>query len=137
MCHGKIFMEIGVEHEVGEVGVEHEVGGGRTECRWGMLDTKEGRGQGRQSWRFSTFQVIPSACTRVSRYIRAWYRWIGSGLSAGSMLDLAAISGFTVGLTLTTKSGRSILSFQFWTVFIESLVVWRVNEDNKANGDNG
>ena len=112
-------MEIGVEHEVGEVGVEHEVGGGRTECRWGMLDTKEGRGQGRQSWRFSTFQVIPSACTRVSRYIRAWYRWIGSGLSAGSMLDLAAISGFTVGLTLTTKSGRNILIFGFPSTHIE------------------
>ena len=30
-----------------------------------------------------------------------------------------------------------VLSFQFWTVFIESLVVCRVNEDNKANGDNG
>ena len=53
------------------------------------------------------------------------------------MLDLAAISGFTVGLTLSLKSGRGILSFQFWTVFIESLVVCRVNEDNKANGDNG
>ena len=82
-----------------EVGVHHKVGGRRTERRRGMLDANERYDWDRHSPRFSTFRSIPSACTRVVMSIRVWYRWDGSGSSAVTMVDLTAISLFTVGLT--------------------------------------
>ena len=85
-----------------EVGVHHKVGRCRTERRRGMLDANERYDWERHSPRVSTFRSIPSAYTRVVHVvmsIRVWYRWDGSGSSAVTMVDLTAISQFTVGLT--------------------------------------